>query len=363
MKISFKNHHLFSSKSCNWMLIIALFGPLSSFGQINMMGQLKPISDGEKVVFVVEAWDTENWKQKDTIQLSADGKFNKTVKKMSGQCRLKIQPKPTQWLDFIIPTGPAGKSIDFGVIDRLRMNGLTAELKDPENIAYLKLNLAQRELQVAKDSFEQWILRAGVGTNPWHASYLAKHLALNTLCIQSAKDLKGTFTGDIVTRLYYSAASEAFEQNKYTDLTESAWQRQHALDHIPFDDPRILQHNRMMRLLIQYYKTYFYPDNNGTQHAMDQIMSYRKGNEMVDEWLFHFLWENSLIKKEDEPINYLISTYTSGCMEEIPGLDNSTNNRIIAFQNCVVGQPGADFKAMTITGDTTHLYGLEKPGK
>ena len=286
---------------------------------------------------LIEYWNTDRWQQLDTFNFRPDGSFFKQVNSpANGQCRIRVGNRGNKWSDFILPgPGDETKELVFD-LDYQKMYGLPARLANsPDNENYYLLLTAYKYLTRFRDSLDN---------TPQKGQIAAAQNAFNQKCMEFSKVYKGSFTGDIVTKLLYKPQPGDYPRDSKTkSLNAEAFALAHSIDKTPFGDERVFYHNEFYKSLDRFSN--LFPNTpEGAISLIEGLMSHRNGNSQVDAFTFRYLLDRMIAYNNEAGLTHLLSWFLPDCTDENP-LPNMTQTLLEALKNC---QPGKQAAALIL---------------
>lgn len=294
-----------------------------------------PAMPGNKMV--LEYMSGDQWKQIENRPIAESGEVTYVFTPPSyGQYRFRMPgPNTNQWSDFIISDG-SKEPLQFQfeiVYTSMKGNPLQVE-NSPENKLYYPLMSLYQGFDAKRQE---------KGVSPEVVKTLQKQL--NDLASKTAKENRGTFTGDIVADLVYQPMREDFPKEKWEGLNDSLFYAKFGIAKLPYYESGALCHNLFIRSLERYFK-HFHNDKNELADIdfMDGVMARSGGNEEVDAFLFKYLLDKMLGYKNEIGLSHLLAHYAQDCTEGHEN-QNQTDMLVKALNEVA---PGKKVHALTL---------------
>ncbi len=306
--------------------------------QVTFKGKIEnvPITAVNKIA--VEYFSDDRWLEMDKIELAADKSFQKTITGNHGQARLRMWGQAVKWIDFIMPLSSSDTVLDFGTIDYNYIDGNPAKLKSKEGEAYYLLLTDYKKYRVLRDSIAKSDSLPASAKAQLNKQLEKATTELNERCKETSANNKGTLTGDIIANLLYVPVKNDYSfDKKITSLSQEDFEREHLIDRLPMGDKRSMLHNGLVRALNNYFNKFPKADLVYSQMFIDKVMSRRRSNEEVNDWLFRYLLLKSVGNRDDASITYLLKWYSPYCSVDEISVDASTKTLLNALNNCEVG--------------------------
>jgi thiol-disulfide isomerase/thioredoxin len=319
-------------------------GTLSLSAQTVLRGKISNISASALPVAIMDYWNVDQWKQLAILQLEG-GTFSTTsTLTKPTQCRIRLASQAGVWSDFIV--GSPGDSLLEFDLDNKTMKGGPAKLPNsPENQRYFNLMSEYLKLKQLRDSM----------AGKFNLQVQEAQAAFNQSCTKMIKQYPGTYTGDVVANLFFTPLKSDYPNDpNIKNLSDTAFERAHALDRVPFRYAGALQHSGFFVALQRYFSFFDLKAPNGGKDFVEGVMSKRSGNEEVDLFVFKYLLDKLVDFKDEAGLNHLLTWYLPDCSDESP-LPNQTLSLVQALQHCQPGKIIEDMKFVSLLGDSVAI--------
>lgn len=316
---------------------------------LNFSGTLTGVPAKGNRTLLVEFYFGGDWHPGDTFSLKGNNTFRyKLNNYQPGQCRLRLWGTLKDYVDFIYPADYTDTV--------LIMRGDVADMKkrtvqfsgSPENEAYNKLLAINARMkadaQLKGANFDALMINANKGFT------------------QLATTYPFTFTGEVLTKIYYNAVRA--EKTEYLKQypKEEDFLREKWLSFINFMDKRNLRHTGFKDVLDLYYNS-CYAQNTaaGNIDYIKHVMWYAELNEEVGNYLYVHLLKKFSSEKDESSTEYLLANYTRGCTDD--EVEISPKKMVTALSNARPGNVAHEILLPTTTGLPESLTALSAKNK
>jgi thiol-disulfide isomerase/thioredoxin len=287
-------------------------------------------------ILSVDCWITDHWQQAAGGNIHADNSFEIAVPNaVPGQYRLRMFGEAKLWNDFIIPDSSMTEPVlTFALDYKLMDGGPAVTIGSKANALYFNLMSAYR---------------ARMEPNAPPGAIVTLNQRCKEILAQSRKSL----IGDIALLLYDPQKEDYPGNAAIQKMSSTEFTQVHALEKIPFEHESILRHNAFVKVLNRY-DTAFEDHEKGDNAFIDGVMARRNGNEAVDGFVFRYLLDKLMERKNDPSLSYLLKWYTPDCPEDEP-LPSHIQNLLEALKVCAPGKMAPDLNFRDLEGKVVNL--------
>jgi thiol-disulfide isomerase/thioredoxin len=303
-------------------LLIAAF---AAFAQTTFEGTVADWKFDPSSKMNLEYWNEDAWKNGGSGPIDPNGHFSFSYKiDHEGLYRLKVSNQPKSWCDFILNPSKlpaAGYKLNLTKSDLTEKTYLINQSK--EDTLYAEFMAVYRNVKFPLDSLYFMPI------DPYE-NLLKFYLYAGQVYAKN----QNTFTGSVLARTLAQNIPLGWKTQEVSRDSMTAYFRSHALDMIPFNDPRVLYHYAFARKLNTHYLL-FKKESTPAQY-IDQIMTKSMGNDQVFAFTFRFMLEKMMDYKSEVGLSYLLENYVQDCTDN-QQLPDATKNLIKALDHCKPG--------------------------
>lgn len=292
---------------------------------------------------ILEYFMEDGWKNQMSKELDAEGKLKLAIQfDHPGQYRIRISSDPEKWGDFIISPAMVGSpklaiQTDYNTLKKLPL--LIEGYAEAE--PYAKLMPAYHKLTLNPDSLPRSSME-----------YLKRERDFFLLCDSIGKAFPKTYTGSFLTKLLSAPMAPAWQTNPVSADSILEYNAKHQFDFVPFRDKNILYHIGTIRKLNLHFE--YFDKRDRTEEYVDQIMTKGLADENVSAWLFRFMLDKLIDRKDEEALTYFLTWYSSDCTEN-EHTTAETRKLLTALENCKPGKTIEFLNLPDVNGNHTNL--------
>lgn len=316
---------------------------LSTFSQPVLKGKINGLPAGHRGSILLEYWSEDSWKQAANSAFTSDGSFVLAPKVLSnGQYRFRLTSDAKKWGDFVWNASSRSKETLQITLDYHQLNMQAIRLDEsPESDAYYKVMTAYADFLLNKDSLAR---------NSRDRLKQEQEFIRQAQLIRS--QYPGTYTSEIVIPCIARPENLSVWDENIPMEDVLAKYSETSIQHIPFQDTRILYHFGLVRSL-NYHFQYFYEHDRITDY-IDQVMTRSLANDTTAAFAFKFVLEKMLDFKSEKGLSYLIESYATDCTDN-EQMSETTKNLITALER---NKPGNKIENLVLPDTAGRLVDL-----